>query len=46
MGYVARIGEMRNANKFLVGRPEDKRPLGRHRRGWEGTIRIDLRDIG
>jgi hypothetical protein len=28
----------------LVGKPEEKKPLGRHRRRWE-DIRIDLREI-
>jgi hypothetical protein len=28
-GYVARMGEKRNAYKVLVGRPERRRPLGR-----------------
>jgi hypothetical protein len=32
-GYVARMGEMRNGNKNLVGKPEGKTPLGRPRRG-------------
>jgi hypothetical protein len=32
MGHVARIGEMRKANKTLVGKPEGKRPLGKPRR--------------
>jgi hypothetical protein len=32
--------------RILVGNPEGKRPLGRHRRGWDGNIRIDLRDMG
>jgi hypothetical protein len=30
--YVARMGEMRHAYKILVGKFEDKRPLGRPRR--------------
>jgi hypothetical protein len=30
----------------LVGRPEDKRPLGRPRRRWEDNIKLDLREIG
>jgi hypothetical protein len=30
--YVARIRELRNAYKILVGKPEGKRPLGRLRR--------------
>jgi hypothetical protein len=29
-----------------VGKPEGKRPLGRHRRGWEDNIKMDLREIG
>jgi PAS domain-containing protein len=28
-GHVARMGEKRNAYRFLVGKPEGKRPLGR-----------------
>jgi hypothetical protein len=31
---------------FLVGRPEGKRPLGRHRRRWEDNIKMDLRELG
>jgi hypothetical protein len=27
---------------FLVGNPERKRPLGRHRRGWQDNIKMDL----
>jgi hypothetical protein len=30
----------------LVGRPEDKRPLGRPRRRWEDNNKVDLREIG
>jgi hypothetical protein len=44
-GHVARMGEKRNACKVLVGKLEGKRPLGRHRRRWEGNIKIDLREI-
>jgi hypothetical protein len=29
-----------------VGKPEGKRPLGRHRRRWEDDIKIYLREIG
>jgi hypothetical protein len=28
-GHVARMGENRNAYRILVGKPEEKRPLGR-----------------
>jgi hypothetical protein len=36
----------RNACRNLVGKPEGKRPLGRHNSGWEDNIKIDLRGIG
>jgi hypothetical protein len=29
-----------------VGKPEEKRPLGRQRYRWEDEIRMDLREIG
>jgi hypothetical protein len=39
------MGEERKVYKFLVGKPEGKRPLGRPRRRWENGIRINLREI-
>jgi len=45
-GHVARTGEMSNAYSRLVGKSEDKIPLGRPNRRWEDNIRIDLREIG
>ncbi|KAJ4434186.1 hypothetical protein ANN_22734 [Periplaneta americana] len=44
-GHVARMGESRNAYRVLVGRPEEKRPLGKRRR-WEDNIKMDLREVG
>jgi hypothetical protein len=32
--------------RSLLGKPEDKRPLGRPRRRWKDNIKMDLRDIG
>jgi hypothetical protein len=29
-----------------VGKPEGKRPLGRHRYKWVDNIKMDLREIG
>jgi hypothetical protein len=40
------MGEERGVYRVLVGRPEDKRPLGRTRRRWEDKIKMDLREIG
>jgi hypothetical protein len=38
--------ERRNAFKILTDIPAGKRPLGRSRRKWEDTIRMDLKKIG
>jgi hypothetical protein len=38
-GNVARMGEGRNVNRILVGKPEGKRPLERPRRRWENGIK-------
>jgi hypothetical protein len=43
-GHVACMGEGRGVYKVLVGRPEDKRPLGRPRRRYEDNIKMDLRE--
>jgi hypothetical protein len=45
-GHVARMGEGRCVCKFLLGRPEGKRPLGRPRRRREDNIKMDRREIG
>jgi hypothetical protein len=44
-GYVARMGEKRNAYRLLVGMPEGKRPLRRPRRRGVDNIKMDLREI-
>jgi hypothetical protein len=31
---------------FLVGKPEGKRPLGRPRRSWEDSIKMDFQEVG
>ena len=40
------MGEGRGVHRFLVGKPEGKRPLGRHRRRWEDNIKTDLQEGG
>jgi hypothetical protein len=40
------MGEMRNAYRLLVGKPERKRPLGRPRRRWVDNIKMNLGEIG
>jgi hypothetical protein len=39
------MGEKRNAYRILVGKSEDKRPLGRPRRRWVNNIKMNLREI-
>jgi hypothetical protein len=46
VGHIARVEEMKNARKILVGKPERKRPLGRPRRRWEYMARIYIREMG
>jgi hypothetical protein len=45
-GNVARMRKKRNAYRLLVGKPEGKRPLERHRLRWEDNIKMDLRELG
>jgi hypothetical protein len=44
--HVARMREKRNAYRLLVGKPEGKRPLGRPRRRWVDSIRMNLGEVG
>jgi hypothetical protein len=37
--HVARMLDMRGAKKVLMGKPERKRPHGRHRRRWEDNVK-------
>ena len=43
---MARMEEGRGVHKGLVGKPVGKRPLGRPRRRWEDTIKMDLEEVG
>ena len=45
-GRVGRVGERRGVYRVLVGNPEGKRPLGRHRHRWEDNINMDLQEVG
>ena len=40
--HVERMGEWRGVYRVLLGKPEGKIPLGRHRRRWEDNIKMDL----
>ena len=43
---MARMGEGRGVHRFLVGKPKEKRPLGRPRHRWEDNIKVDLEEVG
>ena len=45
-GPVARMVESRTAFKILTVHLQEKRPLGRPRRRWEGNIRMGVKEIG
>jgi len=45
-GYVARMGQERVVYRVLLGKPEERRPLGRPRRRWVDNIRMDLQEMG
>ena len=40
------MGEKSGVYRVLVGKREGKRPLGRPRRRWEDTIKMDLQEVG
>jgi hypothetical protein len=40
------MGEGRGAYNIFVGRPEERRPLGRPRHRWEGNIKMDVQEVG
>jgi hypothetical protein len=44
-GACTSLRDGKNAYKMLVGKPEGNIPLGRQRRGCEGNIKMDLREI-
>ena len=45
-GHVARMGEDRVMYRVLVGKHEEKIPLGSPRSRWEDNINMDLQEVG
>jgi hypothetical protein len=41
-GQASRKGEIRNARKIVVRKPEGDRLLGRLRHGWEHNIKMEI----
>jgi hypothetical protein len=44
-GVCSKYGVRRGAYRVLVGKPEGKRPLGRHKRRWDNNIKIELHEV-
>jgi hypothetical protein len=40
------MGDGRGVYRFLMGKPEGKRPLGKPRRRWKNNIKTDLQEVG
>ena len=40
------MGEKTGVYRVLVGKPEFKRPLGKHRHRWEDNIKMYLQEVG
>jgi hypothetical protein len=38
--------EKRNTYRLLVGKPEERMPLGRPRRRWLNNLKMDLVEVG
>jgi len=38
--------ERRGTYRVMVGKPEGKRPLGKHKSRWEDNIKIDIKEVG
>jgi hypothetical protein len=45
-GACSADGEERGVCKFLVGKPEGRRPLGRSRRRLEDYMKMDIQEVG
>jgi hypothetical protein len=44
--YVSVVEERRGAYRVLIRKPEEKRPLGRHRCRLEDNIKLGLQEVG
>jgi len=45
-GHVVRMGEERGMYRVLLGKPEERRQMGRPRRRWVDNVRVDLQEVG
>jgi hypothetical protein len=40
------MGEDKDVHRVLVGKPEEKRPLGRPKLRYEDNIKMDFQEVG
>jgi len=45
-GHVPCMRDRGGVYRVLVGKPEEKRLMGRPRRRWEDNIKMDLQEVG
>jgi len=45
-GHVARMGERRGVYRVLLGKAEEKGPIGRPRGRWEDNIKKYIQEVG
>ena len=45
-GTCSAYGGEEGLYRLLVGKPEEKRPLGRPRRRWEDNVKTDIQEVG
>jgi hypothetical protein len=46
MGQVAGMEIIKNAYDILIGKPEGRRLLGKHKRRWKNNIKMFLEEMG
>jgi len=39
------MGQEKNISRILIGRPEGKRPLGRHGQRLDSIVKLDIRVV-
>ena len=44
--HRARMGDSRGLYRVMVGKTEEKRPLGRSGRRWEDNVKMDIQELG
>ena len=45
MGRVSFMGDRKGVYRVMVGKPEEKRQLGRPSHRWEDNIKMDLQEV-